>query len=314
MKKSTKRVLFFVGASVAAIYAYNKFIETTATQKNLLKDEDGDYYNWDGLNIYYSKSGNGSPLLLLHDVDATASSEEWIKIVHRLSRNHTVYTIDLIGCGRSDKPAIEYTNYYYTQMLTAFVKDIIQEKVVVVASNISASLAIMANHLDDTLFEKMIFINPISLKQLNSIPDKKSKIKKRMIELPFIGTFIYNLMTSDIKIDETFRNRYYGKSQLASSHMKDLYYESAHIGGSNGRYLYSSLVGNYVNNTATFAVRKITTPTLIIGCKQIRGYEHALDDYHKVNPQLEILRINNGSLYPHMEIPEKLTTLIENYI
>ena len=28
MKKSTKRFLFFVGASAAAIYAYNKYIET----------------------------------------------------------------------------------------------------------------------------------------------------------------------------------------------------------------------------------------------------------------------------------------------
>ena len=314
MKKGTKRVLFLVGASVAAIYAYNKYIEKTATQKRLLSTEDGDFFDWNGESIYYTKSGSGSPILLIHDADAAASSEEWSKMLHRLERKHTVYTLDLLGCGRSSKPAMEYTNYLYVQLITSFVNNIIQEKVNVIATNISASFVIMANHMNDNLFEKMIFINPVSLDQLNVVPDKLSKIKKRVIELPFIGTFVYNLMTSNVKIEETFHTKYHGKSQLVSSHMKDTYYESAHTCGSNGRFLYSSLLGNYVNNTATHAVKKLTTPTLIIGCKELRKYEHALDDYHMVNPKIEIIRINNGSLYPHMEIPEKMTNIIEDYL
>ena len=314
MKKGTKRIFFLVGASVAAIYAYNKFVEVTATQKKLLSTDKGDFFDWNGETIYFTKSGSGSPILLIHDADAAGSSEEWTKLLHRLERKHTVYTLDLLGCGRSSKPAIEYTNYLYVQLITAFVKDIIQEKVAVVSTNISASFVIMANHLDNNLFEKLILINPISLDQLNVIPDKLSKMKKRIIELPFIGTFVYNLMTSNIKIDETFRSKYHGKPQLISSRMEDTYYESAHTGGSNGRFLYSSLIGNYVNNTATHAVKKITTPTLIIGCKELKKYEHALDDYHMVNPTIEIMRINNGSLYPHMEIPEKVTSIIEDYL
>lgn len=314
MKKGTKRVLFLVGASVAAIYAYNKFIEATATQKKLLSTDKGEFFDWNGETIYYTKSGSGSPILLIHDADAAASSEEWTKLVHRLEKKHTVYTIDLLGCGRSSKPAMEYTNYLYVQLITAFVNNIIQEKVNVVSTNISASFVIMANHLDNTLFEKLIFINPVSLDQLNVVPDKLSKIKKRVIELPFIGTFVYNLMTSNVNIDKTFRTKYHGKPQLISSRMEDIYYESAHTGGSNGRFLYSSLLGNYVNNTATHAVKKLTTPTLIIGCKELKKYEHALDDYHMVNPNIEIIRINNGSLYPHMEIPEKVTSIIEDYL
>lgn len=314
MKKGTKRVLFLVGTTVAAIYTYNKFIEATATQKKLLSTDKGDFFDWNGETIYYTKSGSGSPILLIHDADAAASSEEWTKLLHRLEKNHTVYTIDLLGCGRSSKPAIEYTNYLYVQLITAFVNNIIQEKVAVISTNISASFVIMANHLDNTLFEKLILINPISLDELNVIPDKLSKLKKRIIELPFIGTFVYNLMTSNIKIDETFRTKYHGKPQLISSRMEDVYYESAHTGGSNGRFLYSSLIGNYVNNTATHAVKKLVTPTLIIGCKELKKYEHALDDYHMLNSNIEIVRINNGSLYPHIEIPEKISSIIENYI
>ena len=122
MKKSTKCILFTLGVSVATIYAYNKFVEETASQKNLLSDKDGQYYSWKYGNIFYTKTGSGSPLMLIHDTDASASSAEWNKVLHRLTKNHTVYTIDLLGCGRSDKPALEYTNYLYVQMIQAFMK------------------------------------------------------------------------------------------------------------------------------------------------------------------------------------------------
>ena len=314
MKKSTKYLLFTVGASVAGIYIYNKFIEQTASQKNLLSDKNGQYYNWKYGNVFYTKTGKGSPVLLIHDTDSAASSVEWNKLITRLSKNHTVYVIDLLGCGRSDKPALEYTNYLYVQMIQSFLKDIIQERATVIASNLSASFVIMANHIDESLFEKIILINPASMEQLDIIPDDASKVKKAIIQLPFIGTFVYNIMNNMQHIDSSFRTRYVTKPQLISSSMEDMYYEAAHTNGSNGRFLYSSLLGNYVNNTITHAVKSISTPTLIIGSVEMKRYALALDDYHKVNTNLDIVRINNGSLYPHMEIPEKITSLIEDYI
>ena len=195
-------------------------------------------------------------------------------------------------------------------MILSFMADVIQEKSIVIASNISSSLVIMANHLDDSLFEKIILINPAPLKQLDMIPDDLSKLKKAIIELPFIGTFIYNRMNSMECIDHSFRDRYVTKPQLISSNVEDSYYEAAHKNGSNGRYLYSSLLGNYLNNSITHAVKSISTPTLIIGSVEMKKYALALDDYYKVNKELNIIRINNGSLYPHMEIPEKISSLI----
>lgn len=314
MKKSTKRILFAVGTSIATIYAYNKFIESTATKKNLLNKENGDYYSWKLGNVFYTKAGTGSPLLLIHDTNSSASSAEWSKIVHRLEKKHTVYCVDLLGCGRSDKPSIEYTNYLYVQLISDFIKDIIQEKTSVIATNMSVSFVVMANHMNPTLFDKLIFINPVSLEQLNIIPDKLSKIKKRIIELPFVGTFIYNLMHNASRIDDSFRNVFFEKPQLISSIMEETYYEAAHMNGSNGRYLYSSILGNYFNNPISHAVKKLDSPTLIIGSKERKRYSLILDDYHKLNPNLDILRITHGNLYPHMEIPEKIVSIIEDYL
>lgn len=313
MKKNTKRFLFITGTAVASIYAYNKFVSTTATQKQLLSDEDGFYYPWKNGEIYYTKKGSGSPLLLLHDTHPTASSTEWSKLRHKLEKQHTVYTLDLLGCGLSEKPSIEYTNFLYVQLITAFVKDVIGEQTIVAASHLTTSFVIMANHMDTTLFSKMILINPVSMKTLHVIPDKCSKFKMRLMELPFIGTFIYNLLTSPKIIDTNFRNYYCMKPQLISSKLEDIYYEAAHTDGSNGRYLYSSMIGKYLNNGITHAIKGLKTPTLIIGSKELKGSEQILDDYHLINPNLTIIRINNGSLCPHMEIPEKVASIMVEF-
>lgn len=313
MKKSTKRFLFITGTTVAGIYAYNKFVSATATQKELLSDEEGFYYPWKNGEIYYTKKGSGSPLLLLHDTHPTASSAEWSKIRHKLEKQHTVYTLDLLGCGLSEKPSVEYTNFLYVQLITAFVKDVIKEKTIVAASNLTTSFVIMANHMDCNLFSKIILINPVSMRTLKVIPDRCSKLKMRIIELPFIGTFVYNLLTSPKNIDNNFRHYYAMKPQLLSSKLEDVYYEAAHTDGSNGRYLYSSMIGKYLNNSITHAIKELKTPTLIIGSKELKHYEQVLDDYHLINPNLTIIRINNGSLCPHMEIPEKITSIMKDF-
>lgn len=314
MKKSTKRMLFAAGITITAIYAYNKYVSCTATKKQLLSIEKGNFYTWKNGNIFYTKRGTGSPILLIHDADPTSSSEEWSKIIPSLEKQHTVYSIDLLGCGRSDKPGIEYTNYLYVQLIQSFIKDIICDKTTVIASNMSSSFVIMANHMDNSLFDKMILINPVSLNQLTLIPDQLSKFKKTLVQLPFIGTFIYNLMTNPTRIDNAFRNNYYAKPQLISSSLEDTYYEAAHTSGSNGRFLYSSILGNYLNNNITHALKKTDVPTLLIGSDTIKGTTHKLDDYHKINSKLEIVRIMNGNLYPHMEIPEKTASLIHDFL
>ena len=102
--------------------------------------------------------------------------------------------MDLLGCGLSDKPGLSYTNYMYVQLITAFIKDIIKSKTSVVASNLSSSFVIMANQLDASIIDKMIFINPVSFHSMDAMPDQQSKLKQTIINLPLVGTFIYNLL------------------------------------------------------------------------------------------------------------------------
>lgn len=90
-------------------------------------------------HLLYQK-GTGSPILLIHDTLPGASGYEWSKIEDELAIDHTVYTVDLLGCGRSDKSSITYTNFVYVQMISDFIKKIIGQKTDVIASGFQALL------------------------------------------------------------------------------------------------------------------------------------------------------------------------------
>ena len=141
-KLLTILILSTGAASTTALI--NKAIKLSATSKHLLNENNSRCYKWRLGNIHYTKEGTGKPILLVHDFSPSASSYEWTKLSNKLAANHTVYRIDLLGFGRSEKPNLTYTNYLYVQLLSDFIKSEIGHRTDVIATGASSSLAIMA--------------------------------------------------------------------------------------------------------------------------------------------------------------------------
>ena len=125
MNRNLKKVIGITTTAVAGMYIINRIVDYTAGQKNLLTTEEGNIYHWKNGDIFYTVSGKGTPVILIHGLNPASSAKEWSKIVHRLEKKHTVYTIDLLGCGRSEKPGITYTNFLYVQLINNFIHDIV---------------------------------------------------------------------------------------------------------------------------------------------------------------------------------------------
>ena len=123
MKPSNKLLtaLLLSSGATAGIAAINKYIKVSAVSKNLLQQPNPHCYRWRFGNIYYTKEGTGKPLLLLHDLNYFSSGCEWESLIPTLKKHYTIYTVDLLGCGRSEKPNLTYTNFLYVQLLSDFI-------------------------------------------------------------------------------------------------------------------------------------------------------------------------------------------------
>ena len=120
----------FAGVCTAVLttaHLINKLIFSTATSKGITDKRINSCYPWKFGNISYSVQGSGKPVLLIHDLSSFSSSYEWDNVIDILAEKHTVYAIDLLGCGNSDKPNLTYTTYMYTQLVADFINNVINK-------------------------------------------------------------------------------------------------------------------------------------------------------------------------------------------
>ena len=312
MKKKLKNLVLFTSLSACGIHLLNKFLTFTATIRELLKTELGYYYEWRFGKIFYTRQGKGSPLLLIHDLTTGSSSYEWNKLISKLAENHTVYTIDLLGCGRSDKPNLTYTNFLYVQLISDFIKNIIGHKTDVIVTGDSAPLVVTACSNDETLFNKVIMINPTSLYKLNEIPSKRTKTLKLLIETPILGTLLYNIYALKTNVENKFVEKYFFNPFKVTDAYINTYYEASNLG--NAKYLFASLKGRYTNMNILHALKNINHSLFIIGGSEEEDIKTTIDNYSYYNPSIESYIISKTKHLPQLETPKDTLEQIEIFL
>ena len=71
MKKNRNRLATFVVLFAIAtfiIHVINKIVAASAILKDMLDTDRRNYYKWRFGEVYYTKKGKGSPVLLIHDI------------------------------------------------------------------------------------------------------------------------------------------------------------------------------------------------------------------------------------------------------
>lgn len=307
MNKKVKKIITFTALAGGVMYAVNKFIEYTASYRGLTLDENENYYAWRNGTIFYEKKGTGQPLLLIHDLNPISSSYEWSNVIEQLSKTHTVYAIDLLGCGKSEKPSSTYVNYLYVQLVNDFIQDVIQDKTDLVVTGESFSFAVMAARMNQTSIGKITAINPTDIIYNVQSPTKCSELIKRVFELPIIGTFIYNMIANTKTIAKQFTEKYYHDSTKIPVNLPDTYYEASHLEGSNGKYLYASILGRYTNINIIHALKLITNPIHFIVTDTASP---DIAEYLNYDPDITIDHISETGYLPQLEKPEEVIRLI----
>ncbi len=310
-KKKTLKIIATISVlTITTIAVINKILHILATSKKLLAGKTGEYYDWRFGKIFYKKTGTGTPIILVHGLDACASSYEWKNLIHSLSKNYTVYAIDLLGCGKSDKPKITYTNYLYVQLISDFIKNVIGHKTNIIASGKSSSFIIMACNIDSSLFNKIMIVNPDTFQNICQTPTGSTKLIKKLIELPLIGTLLYNILYSRQHIDKRLKETYLSPTFFSTT-LPDVYLENAHTNEDGAKYLMSSLKGRFVNINISNALRSIDNSIYLVLGEENPDSLDILSYYCECNPAIETCLIPHSKKYTQIECSEELLKQID---
>ena len=302
------------GAALTGIHLINKFIFTAATSKELTKEVAHNYYEWRFGKIAYLKVGEGTPIVLIHDMKPYSSSYVWNKMIAGLAKDHTVYAIDLIGCGKSDRPNITYTAYLYVQMLNDFIKNVVGERTDIVVSGDSSSMAIMSCQMNSELYGKVVLINPTSIEATAKLPHKVNSVAKNLLGTHIIGTLIYNISMSKKNIRKELKRICQFDTPDEFNKLVDIYYENAHIGGTSAKGLSASIKCNYVNIPIANALSTIDNSIIIINSDSNSNAENITSEYIELNNAIETCTIHNSKKLPQLENPKELLKQLKIFL
>lgn len=297
---------------LASIHLINKLIFKTSTSSKLTFSKEQHVFNWKFGNMSYTTAGHGSPILLIHDLQPESSSYEWNKSIALLAQNHTVYAIDLIGCGNSDKPNITYTTYMYTQLINDFILNVISKKVSVIATGSSVPLTLMAAYNNSYLFDKIILVNPEGIKTSMINPGKRSRIRRHIINSPIIGTLIYNICMSKRNIYNNMHNNMAASNP--NQNIVNIYHENAHLAGSSSKFLYSSIDGHYTTASISQAVAQLDNCIFIISGKKEPNADSINAEYTALNPAIETIKIDFSKHLPQYEQPADFVKTVKLFL
>ena len=251
--------------------------------------------------------------MLVHDLEPASSSYEWHEVRKKLSKDHTVYTIDLLGFGRSEKPNLTYTNYLYVQLLSDFIKSEIGHRTDILATGAAASLAVMACGNSPELFDRLLLVNPESMLSCSMVPGKNAKLYKFILDLPIVGTLIYHIASSRQNIADTFKNLYYSNPYSVTAREVDAYYEAAHLGESP-KSVYASVKCNYTKCNIINSLKKIDNSIYLLGGADLDDMENTLEEYKTYNPAVESVLIPDTKHLPQLEAPAAFYEMCETFL
>lgn len=314
--RTRNKLLTFLSLSAGTtigISLLNKWIQLDAISKHVLQSDTTLTYSWRLGNVQYTKFGDGKPILLIHNLYPCSSGYEWNRIVSALAQDFTVYTLDLLGYGNSEKPNMTYTNYVYVQLISDFIHNVIGRRTSVIASGESSAIPIMACANNSSLIDQILLISPLSLLEFSQIPGRLAKYYKILLDTPVIGTLIYNFAMSRDSIREYLESTGFYNPDLIHNHLVDSYYESSHLGFS-AKSAYSSYKCSYTKINITNAIKRIDNSIFILGGDKLEFVTEIMEEYKSYNPSIEFSLIPNTKALPHIESPDATCEFIKSYL
>ncbi|KAF6990222.1 hypothetical protein CFC21_007450 [Triticum aestivum] len=100
-------------------------------------------WSWRGMRVNYLVRGEGPPVLLVHGFGASVA--HWRRNIGVLSESNTVYAIDLLGFGASDKPAgFSYTMETWAELILEFLDEVVKRPTVLVGNSVGSLACVIA--------------------------------------------------------------------------------------------------------------------------------------------------------------------------
>lgn len=278
-----------------------------------------------GKMAYYTAAGipwsekNGveqteSTLVFLHGFGGGSSAYEWSKVYPAFATNYRILAPDLIGWGRSEHPARNYSIDDYITTIIEFLEETCTEAVPVVASSLTAALTIRAAIKRPDLFKSLILTTPSGLSDFGQ--NYRNNFFAQLVSTPILDRLLYTTgIATSAGIRNFLENRQFAKSNRVYEEIVEAYLASAQK--PNAEYAALSFVRGDLCFDLSLFIPQLTIPTAIIwGQKSEFTSPEIGRRLAALNPQaIRVFQaLDDVGLTPQLELPGVTIGLIKRYL
>lgn len=220
------------------------------------------FYTWKLGDVHYLKRGWGEPLVLVHNLYAGASHEEFEHNVDELSRHFTVYAIDLLGFGLSDAPHVTYTANTYTTLVHDFLSDVVGAPAHVVAAGLSCAYVADVAVWRHEMIRTLTMICPRSEPTTTNVPRWVARLRHFLISSPALGSGFYDTLSSDVEITAFLTQCFANPARHVTRAKVDRLTD--HAARPGGTYPYASLVTGFLDTDLLRTLPHVSVPVLLV--------------------------------------------------
>lgn len=263
------------------------------------------------VRLYYSDTGQGSPLLLIHGFGS--STYTWQGIVPGLSRNHRVIAVDLKGFGQSDKPFDErYSALDQALLLAELIERENLRNVTLVGHSygggIALALALQADARLKGRISRLVLIDTVAYPQ-------KVPVFFRLLAVPGLAHLSVRMVPASLQVSVALRLAYYDESKISDETVEAY---TAPLKTAAGKHAIIHSARQIVpRDLGRIAARyeTIQMPTLIMWCDHDKIVPMDIGlKLRRTIPNSDFQLVKDCGHIPQEEQPEQTLRILENFL
>ena len=267
-------------------------------------------YNYKGILIHYSDTGQGQPFILLHGFGG--SSYSWRYLAPFFSRRYRVISIDLKGFGRSDKPLDdEYSLGDQCAIIKTFIMENDLKDVILGGHSFGGAVALMT--FLDLQKEKP---NPIAKLIVIDSPSYDQRISGfALLRTPILNKMMLSILPHELMVKFALRKSFHDDSKISKESIR-IYASYLNHPGSH-HALIETAKRNIPHNSNGIVsnLKDINVPLLLIwGEKDKIIPLSSGEKLSRIIPKSTFAVIPNCGHIPQEEYPQETIEIISQFL
>lgn len=303
------RLRNLVGATVAAgatVFAANRALRAGELDPPLGRPTST--YRWRGFDVAYTEAGDPEDpdLLLVHGINAAASSHEFRHVIDDLAEEFHVLAPDLPGFGRSDRPALLYSGTLYTDFVADFARDLTEDAGCVASSLSGAYAAVAAREVS---FRELVLVCPVA-----STASRRRVWVRSLLRAPVVGEALFNVMVSKPAIRYFLHDHGFANAGRVSEEWVEYDWTTAHQPGA--RYAPASFVSGFLDLDVDLAavLSDLEEPVTLVWGRDADLTQLSTGRELAERADARLVALSDAALLPHAEHPDEFVDVVHGWL